>query len=69
MPKLQMFIAIFKKHKWQLGLTYALFSIEMLSLLMQAYFLGRAIDGLIYGKNIGLYELIGVSALVCLLHH
>jgi ABC-type multidrug transport system fused ATPase/permease subunit len=60
MPKLQMFIAIFKKHKWQLVLTYALFSVEMLALLMQPYFLGRAIDGLIYGNNIGLFELIFV---------
>ena len=63
MPKLQMFIAIFKKHKWQLGLTYALFSVEMLALLMQPYFLGKAIDGLIYGHNTGLYELIGVYLL------
>ena len=63
MPKLQMFLAIFKKHKWQLVLTYALFSVEMLALLMQPYFLGRAIDGLIYGNNIGLYELIGVYLL------
>ena len=60
MPKLQMFKIIFQKHKWQLVLTYALFSVEMLALLMQPYFLGRAIDGLIYGHNIGLYELVGI---------
>lgn len=53
-----MFKVIFQKHKWQLVLTYTLFSIEMLALLMQPYFLGRAIDGLIYGHNIGLYELV-----------
>lgn len=55
-----MFKAIFEKHKWQLVLTYILFSIEMLALLMQPYFLGRAIDGLIYGHNTGLFELVGV---------
>lgn len=63
MAKMLMFKIIFEKHKWQLLLTYLLFSIEMLALLMQPYFLGRAIDGLIYGHNTGLFELIGVYLL------
>ena len=60
MPKLKIFKAIFKKHRWQLIVTYTLFSIEMLALLIQPYYLGKAIDGLIYGHNIGLFELVGV---------
>lgn len=63
MPKMMMFKAIFEKHKWQLVLTYVLFSIEMLALLLQPYFLGNAIDGLIYGNNIGLFELIGIYSI------
>jgi ABC-type multidrug transport system fused ATPase/permease subunit len=55
-----MFKAIFLKHKWQLMLTYLLFSIEMLALLLQPYYLGKAIDGLIYGHNTGLFELVGI---------
>lgn len=60
MHKIQIFNAIFKKHKWQLIVTYTFFSIEMLALLMQPYYLGKAIDGLIYGHNTGLFELIVV---------
>jgi ABC-type multidrug transport system fused ATPase/permease subunit len=60
MPQLSMFKTIFKNHKWQLLLTYALFSLEMFGSLMRPYFLGKAVDGLIYGHNKGLYELIGV---------
>jgi len=63
MPKIQIFKAIYLKHKWQLLLTYVLFSIEMLALLMQPYYLGKAIDDLIIGKYKGLYELIGIYLL------
>lgn len=60
MGKLKMLKAIFQKHKWQLLVTYFLFSLEMLALLLQPYFLGRAVDGLIYGHNTGLLELVAV---------
>ncbi len=60
MPKLKIFKAIFFKHKWQLVLTYSLFSIEMFALLLQPDYIAKAIDGLIYGHNIPLFELIGI---------
>ena len=60
MPKLKIFKAIFLKHKWQLVLTYSLFSIEMMALLLQPDYIAKAIDGLIYGRNTALFELIGI---------
>ena len=60
MSQLSIFKTIFSKHKWHLWLTYILFSLEMLGSLMRPFFLGKAIDGLIYGNNRGLYELIAV---------
>lgn len=60
MSQLSIFKTIFSKHKWQLWLTYILFSLEMIGSLMRPFFLGKAIDGLIYGNNSGLYELIAV---------
>lgn len=60
MPQLSIFKSIFIKNKWQLILTYSLFSLEMLGSLLRPYFLGKAIDGLIYGSNTGLYQLIAI---------
>lgn len=60
MSQLSIFKSIFSKHKWQLWLTYILFSLEMVGSLLRPFFLGKAIDGLIYGNNRGLYELVAV---------
>lgn len=60
MSQLSIFKIIFSKHKWQLWITYILFSLEMLGSLLRPFFLGKAIDGLIYGNNRGLYELIAI---------
>ena len=60
MSQLSIFKIIFSKHKWQLWITYILFSLEMLGSLLRPFFLGKAIDGLIYGNNRGLYELISI---------
>lgn len=60
MSQFSIFKSLFSKHKWQLWLTYILFSLEMLGSLMRPFFLGKAIDGLIYGNNIGLYQLVAV---------
>lgn len=48
MPQLKLLQRIFKKHRWQLMLTYLLFSLEMIGTLLTPYFLGKTIDGLIY---------------------
>lgn len=63
MPQISILTTIFNKHKWQLLLTYSLFSLEMLGQLLRPFFLGKAIDGLIYGHNTGLYQLIVVHSL------
>ena len=47
-------------YRWQLVLTYTLFSIEMLGSLMRPYFLGEAVDGLLEGHYRGLFLLSGV---------
>jgi ABC-type multidrug transport system fused ATPase/permease subunit len=54
---------VFKKYKFRLLITYLLFSIEMIGLLMRPFFLGKAIDGLVLGNNWGLYELIAIHLL------
>jgi ABC-type multidrug transport system fused ATPase/permease subunit len=48
---------IFLKHKWQLALTYGLFGLEMLGLLLRPYFLGEAVNGLLKGSYEGLVYL------------
>ncbi len=45
---------ILQKHKYKLLLTYSLFGVEMLGLLMRPYFLGEAVNGLIKGSYNGL---------------
>jgi ABC-type multidrug transport system fused ATPase/permease subunit len=47
MPQLNILRSIFKKHRWQLLLTYILFSLEMVGALVTPYFLGKAVDDLI----------------------
>jgi ABC transporter transmembrane region len=49
---------ILKKHKYRLLLTYSLFGIEMLGLLLRPYFLGEAVNGLIKGSYQALIILI-----------
>lgn len=46
------------KHKYQLMLTYSLFSIEMLGSLLRFYFFGEAVNDLIKGSYRGLIILI-----------
>ncbi|MFP5040735.1 ABC transporter six-transmembrane domain-containing protein [Parasediminibacterium sp. JCM 36343] len=48
---------IIAQHKYQLLLTYTLFTIEMVGLLLRPYFLGKAVDGLIAGNYRGLVYL------------
>lgn len=49
---------IFLKYKLQLAVTYVLFIIEMLGLLLRPYFLGEAVNDLIAGKYEGLIYLV-----------
>lgn len=50
---------IFLKYKWQLLLTYSLFALEMLGLLLRPYFLGEAVNGLLKSNYQGLFLLAG----------
>lgn len=45
-------------HRWRLGLTYILFSLEMTGSLLRPFFIGRAINDLIDGQYRGLLELV-----------
>jgi hypothetical protein len=54
MPGTWIIQTILKKHKYQLLLTYTLFAIEMLGLLLRPYFLGEAVNGLIKSSYGGL---------------
>lgn len=60
MPKFPLITNIYHTHKWRLGITYSLFTLEMAGALLRPFFLGKAIDGLIYGNNTGLYQLIAI---------
>ena len=48
---------IILQHKYKLLLTYSLFSVEMLGLLLRPFFLGKAVDGLLVGSYTGLIYL------------
>lgn len=61
MPQLRVLKLIFSKHRYQLLITYTLFSLEMLGTLLRPFFLGLAIDKLIKGHYDGLITL-------CLVH-
>ncbi len=54
---------ILQKHKYKLLLTYSLFGIEMLGLLLRPYFLGEAVNGLIKGSYNGLILLAAAHLL------
>lgn len=54
---------ILQKHKYKLLLTYSLFGIEMLGLLLRPYFLGEAVNGLIKGYYNGLVLLVAAHLL------
>ncbi len=49
--------SIMLQHKYQLLLTYSLFSVEMLGLLFRPFFLGKAVDDLLEGSYKGLIYL------------
>ncbi len=50
MPQLTILRTIFLKHRYRLLVTYILFSLEMLGMLLRPFFLGLAIDGLLKGS-------------------
>ena len=58
MPGKWIIQTILKKYKYRLLLTYTLFAIEMLGLLMRPYFLGEAVNGLLKNSFNGLILLI-----------
>ncbi len=57
MSKFQILRNLMMKHKYQLIVTYALFSLEMLGSLLRFYFFGEAINDLIKGSYSGLIVL------------
>ncbi len=57
---------IFLKHKYQLLLTYSLFGLEMLGLLLRPFFLGEAVNDLLKGGYNGLI-LLAVSHIAWLM--
>lgn len=59
MPQLTILRTIFRNHRYQLLVTYILFSLEMLGMLLRPFFLGLAIDGLLKGSYNGLFMLVG----------
>jgi ABC-type multidrug transport system fused ATPase/permease subunit len=63
MPGTWIIQTILKKHKYQLLLTYTLFAVEMLGLLLRPYFLGEAVNGLLKGSYDGLFYLVGAHLL------
>lgn len=63
MPGTWIIQTILKKHKYKLLLTYSLFAIEMLGLLLRPYFLGEAVNGLIKGSYVGLIYLASAHLL------
>ena len=58
MPGKWIIQTIVKKHKYKLLLTYSLFAIEMLGLLLRPYFLGEAVNGLLKNSYQGLIFLV-----------
>lgn len=57
MSKFQILRTLMMKHKYQLIITYLLFSLEMLGSLLRFYFFGEAINDLIKGSYHGLVVL------------
>jgi ABC-type multidrug transport system fused ATPase/permease subunit len=54
MPQLTILRTLFKKHRWQLIVTYFLFSLEMLASLLRPFFLGETVNDLFKGSYRGL---------------
>ncbi len=65
MAKFDILRTLFSKHKYQLGITYALFTIETIGGLLRFYFFGEAVNGIIKGSYNGLI-ILGVVHLVYL---
>jgi ABC-type multidrug transport system fused ATPase/permease subunit len=63
MPGKWVIQTIVKQYKYKLLITYALFAVEMLGLLMRPYFLGEAVNDLIRGSYQGLFYLAGAHLL------
>ncbi|QNA46286.1 ABC transporter six-transmembrane domain-containing protein [Lacibacter sediminis] len=63
MPGKWVIQTIVKQYKYKLLITYALFAVEMLGLLMRPYFLGEAVNDLIKGSYNGLFYLAGAHLL------
>lgn len=63
MPGKWVIQTIVKQYKYKLLLTYSLFAVEMLGLLMRPYFLGEAVNDLIKGSYHGLFYLAGAHLL------
>ena len=57
MSRFQILRSLMMKHKYQLIITYSLFSVEMLGNLLRFYFFGEAINDLIKGSYHGLIVL------------
>lgn len=60
MSKFQIIHNLVMKHKYQLVITYSLFSVEMLGGLLRFYFFGEAINDLVKGSYKGLVVLTAV---------
>lgn len=60
MSRFEILKKLIREHRWQLIVTYSLFSLEMLGALMRPYFLGEAVNGLMKGSYHGLVLLSGV---------
>ena len=57
MSRFEILKRLMQKHRWQLVITYSLFSLEMLGSLLRPFFLGVAVNDLIKGSYHGLIVL------------
>ena len=60
MSRFELLKKLIVKHRGQLVLTYTLFSLEMLGMLLRPFFLGKAVNDLMKGSYLGLLLLCGV---------
>lgn len=63
MSRFHVLKSIMLQYKYRLLLTYSLFSVEMLGLLLRPYFLGKAVDDLLEGSYKGLIYLAATHLL------
>lgn len=63
MSRFHVLKGIMLQYKYRLLLTYSLFSVEMLGLLLRPYFLGKAVDDLLEGSYKGLIYLAATHLL------